>query len=389
MIPAHSIVAVVGYASLVIAAGYSSVALTAVLAWRRYVRRPRQLPLVQPPLTILKPLCGEEPGLYEHLRSFCQQRYAPFQIVFGTLDAADPALAVVARLMREFPDLPIDVVANPQRHGHNNKSSNLINMLAKARHPLLLIADSDTWVSPDYLATVSAPLQDERVGLVTCLSHDFPTPRLWSRVGAMYVNEWYFPSVMLAWLFGHEGYASGQTLCLRRATLDAIGGLGAIVDHLADDYRLGQLIRAQGLRIVLSPYEVRAGHHEPDLASLTRHELRWMRTLHIVRPMSFRMIFLTFSMALASIGLGLALTVEVPWHAVAWALFAVTAVARFGLHIVHRLRSGRPLLEDLLLVPIRDLLICWLWCQSFFSRRVTWRGSNFDVDASGVMRRIA
>ena len=384
---AQLIVAVVGYASLVIAAGYSIVVLTAVLTWRSYTSRPRRNPTAQTPVTILKPLCGDEPGLYEHLRSFCQQQYSQYQVVFGTLDAADPALAVVARLIQEFPQLPIDVVVNPQRHGNNNKSSNLINILAKARHPVLVISDSDISVDPDYLATVTAPLQDASVGLVTCLSHDSPTPGLWSRLGAMYVNEWYFPSVMLAWLFGYQGYASGQTLCLRRTTLEAVGGLGALADHLADDYQLGQLVRAQGLRILLSPYEVQAGHYEPNLASLTRHEVRWMRTLHIVRPLSFRMIFLTFSMMLAL--LGLALTTQAPWHALAWTLFGVTVVARCGLHIVHRLRSVRPLLEDILLVPIRDVLLLWLWAQTLFSRRVTWRGSRFDVDTAGVMRRIA
>jgi ceramide glucosyltransferase len=384
---AQSILAIIGYISLAIAAGYSIVALIAVVAWRGYVSRPRPPAAAQTPVTVLKPLCGAEPGLYEHLRSFCQQQYSPFQIVFGTLDAADPALAVVARLIEEFPDLPIDTVVNPQRHGHNNKTSNLINMLAKARYPVLLIADSDIWVRPDYLATVSAPLADHSVGLVTCLSHDSPTPGLWSRLGAMYNNEWYFPSVMLAWLFGHEGYASGQTLCLRRTTLEAIGGLHAFVDQLADDYQLGQLIRGQGLRIVLSPYEIEAGHHEPDLAALTHHELRWMGTLHIVRPLSFRMIFLTFSLTLALIGV--LLTMGAPWHALAWGLFGVTVVARCGLHMVHRLRFGRPLLEDLLLVPVRDLLTVWIWCQSFFSRRMTWRGYEFDVDSTGLMRRVA
>jgi ceramide glucosyltransferase len=250
-----------------------------------------------------------------------------------------------------------------------------------------VISDSDISVDSDYLATVTAPLQDAGVGLVTCLSHDSPTPGLWSRLSAMYVNEWYFPSVMFAWLFGYQDYASGQTLCLRRATLEAIGGLAALADHLADDYQLGQLIRARGLRIVLSPYEVQAAHHEPDLASLTRHEVRWMRTLHIVRPWSFRMIFLTFSMVLALIGI--ALTAQTPWHAAAWTLFGVTAAARCSLHIVHRLSRVQPLFEDILLVPIRDVLLCWLWGQTLFSRRVTWRGTRFEVDTAGVMRRIA
>ncbi len=362
--------------------------LIAALAWRSFASRPVRPAAKQPPVTVLKPLCGDEPGLYEHLRSFCQQDYGPYQIVFGTLDADDPALAIVARLAAEFPQLPIDVVANPQRHGHNNKSSNLINMLVKARHPLLLIADSDITVGADYLAAVTAPLADEGVGLVTCLSYDQPTRGLWSRLGAMYINEWYFPSVMVAWLFGHQGYASGQTLCLRRATLEAIGGLRAFADHLADDYQLGQLIRALGLRIVLSPYEIQAQHHEPDLAALCRHELRWMRTLHAVSPWSFRFIFPHLQPAPGVGGAGVAGRRHPGTY---WPGRRSGSPPQPALHCIWCSAgdgAGR-WFEDLPLVPVRDLLLCWIWAGSFFCRRVTWRGTSFDVDATGVMRRIA
>jgi len=376
-----------GCLSLTIATGFALTALLACLAWRRFAARTVRPGASQPPVTVLKPLCGDEPGLYEHLRSFCRQNYPAYQIVFGTLDPEDPALAVVARLVAEFPALAIEVIANPKRHGHNNKSSNLLNMMARARHGYLVIADSDITVGADYLAAVTAPLADERVGLVTCLSYDFPTRGLWSRLGAMYNNEWYFPSVMAAWLFGHQDYSSGQTLCLRRATLDAIGGLRAVADHLADDYQLGQLVRAQGLRIVLSGYEIQAQHHEPGLAALCRHELRWMRTLHAVSPWSFRMIFLTFTVPLAATGL--ALLLDTPWRAAAWAAFGLTVAARLGLHLVQRFGRGRGLFADLPLVPVRDLLLCWNWAQSFFCRRITWRGARFHVDAAGVMRRIA
>jgi ceramide glucosyltransferase len=384
---AQFICTLAGCISLGIAVGFALTALIAALAWRRFASRPLPRAGEQPPVTILKPLCGDEPGLYEHLRSFCHQHYGTYQIIFGTLDTDDPALAVVARLAAEFPQLSIDVVANPQRHGHNNKSSNLINMLVEARHPLLLIADSDITVGPDYLAAVTAPLADQAVGLVTCLSYDQPTRGLWSRLGAMYINEWYFPSVMVAWLFGHQDYASGQTLCLRRTTLESIGGLRAFADHLADDYQLGQLIRKAGLRIVLSSYQVQAQHHEPNLPALCRHELRWNRTLHAVSPWSFRFIFLTFTLPLAAVGL--ALLAATPWHSWAWAAFGIVGSARLALHFVQRYRRKRSLFADLLLVPVRDLLLCWNWGESFFCRYVTWRGVSFHVDATGVMRRIA
>jgi len=249
------------------------------------------------------------------------------------------------------------------------------------------MADSDTSVGPDYLTSVTAPLLDRKVGLVTCLYHGEPTRPVWSRLGAMYINEWYMPSVLLAWLFGHENYVSGQTLCMRRETLQAIGGLLTIANHLADDYQLGQLVRSLGLRIVLSTYMLKAEHHEPTLESLVTHELRWMRTLSVLAPWSFRFIFFTFSLPLAVLGL-LLVVPETYFATIALPLFQVTVVARLALHLVHRLRDKRALFADLWLLPARDLLICWVWCRTFFTSRFTWRGSDFHVGADGIMRKI-
>jgi ceramide glucosyltransferase len=295
---------------------------------------------------------------------------------------------VVKRLAAEFPSLPIELVINPQLHGSNLKVSNLINMLPSARHDILVMADSDAFVGTDYLATVTGPLLAHDVGLVTCIYRGTPTKGMWSRLGAMYINEWYVPSVLLAWLFGHDGYVSGQTVCLRRDTLHALGGLRELADHLADDHRLGELVRGLGLRIVLSPYVVDGEHHEPNFNSLTRHELRWMRTIHVLRPRSFRWIFLTFSLPLAVIGIAAA-GAESPPSTTAWVLVGITVLARLVLHFVHRLRDDRPRMSDLWLLPVRDCLICWVWCRSFFTSHVTWRGKEFDVDADGVMRPLS
>jgi ceramide glucosyltransferase len=236
---------------------------------------------------------------------------------------------------------------------------------------------------------VTAPLADPGVGLVTCIYRSVPTATIWSRLGAMYVNEWFVPSVLLAWLFGQRQFASGQTLCLRRDTLQAIGGLRAIGSHLADDFRLGELIRGLGQRIELSHYEVDVKHHEPSATALLRHELRWMRTLRVVKPRSFRAMFFSFSLPLAIIGI---LLVSLGAHgasAIAWLLFAFTVAARLSLHVIHRLRGSSPVLSDLWLVPARDLLLSWVWCRSFANSSIIWRGNEFDVDAHGMMRRTA
>jgi len=381
-----SILAVIGLASLIVAAGYSVLTLIALLVWRR--RRTPPHPKRLPPVSILKPLCGAEPGLYENLRSFCQQDYPEYQIVFGVLDPRDPALAVVKRLMAEFPSLPIDIVANPHQHGSNSKVSNLINIMARARHDVFAMADSDTCVGPDYLRTVTAPLRDRGVGLVTCLYRAVPTQLIYSRLGAMYVNEWYMPSVLLAWLFGYQGYVSGQTICVRRDTLQAVGGLQAMANHLADDHRLGELVHELGQQILLSPYVPTAEYHEPSLGALTRHEVRWMRTIHVLRRRCFHFVFLSFSLPLALLGILLVGGASSITTA-AWALFGTVVVARLALYIAHRSGHDRHLLRDLWLLPLRDLLLFWVWYRSLFTSRVTWRGNEFDVDAAGVMHRLS
>jgi ceramide glucosyltransferase len=376
----------ISFGSLGVSAAYAVLAVVAAVVWRL----PRRGATIAAPLpvTILKPLCGAEPGLHANLRAFCQQDHPAFQIVFGIADAADPACAVAWRLRAEFPATQIDVVVDASIHGHNGKISNLINMLPAARHDLLVMADSDCTVGPDYLRRVTAPLQDQSVGLVTCLYRGVPGRSIWSRIAAMYINEWYVPQVLLAWLFGHEGYVSGQTIALRRATLSAIGGFEALVDHLAEDHQMGRLVRALGLRIALSPYLVLGDFHDQNLDAVTRHELRWMCTLRTLAPRGMRWIFVTFSLPLALVGLGIAATCPRVSTA-AWVLFLLTVAARLALHFVHRWHRERSLLSDLWLVPARDLLLCWIWWRSMFGSQVSWRGGEFVVNADGTMRRIA
>jgi ceramide glucosyltransferase len=379
----HAVAAVIGLICLGLSCIYALLSLIAVV---RRMREAPHRPLQDgPAVTVLKPLCGAEPGLYANLRSFCVQDYSRYQIVFGVRDSADPALSVAQRLAAELPHLSIDIVVNAQQHGSNLKVSNLINMLACARHDVLVIADSDALVCPDYLATVTAPLQDESTGLVTCLYHSVPAENHWSRLGAMYVNEWYIPSVLLARLFGNREFASGQTLCLRRETLTAIGGLRSIAHHLADDYKLGAAVRAHGKEIVLSSYVPIARQYDPSLDDLIQHETRWMRTIRVLRPHSFPFLFITFSVPLAIVGFVLS-AAEVSCAGIGLALLLVCINARILLHRLARRPGDRAGRRGLWLVPLRDLLVCWVWYRAFLTTRVTWRGAEFEVDVHGVMR---
>jgi ceramide glucosyltransferase len=373
----------IGMGVIALSAGYATVTLAAATLWR--VRRQVAQPMnPASAVSVLKPLCGAEPGLYENLRSLFMQNCRGHQIIFGVRDAADPALIVVERLAREFPDRAVDIFINGHQHGSNRKVSNLINMLAHARHNLLLISDSDVLAGPDYVAAAAAPLMDRSVGLVACLYHCAPTTGIWSRLGAMYSNDWYIPSVLLSRLFGHRGYASGAALCLRRETLRDLGGFASIADHLADDYRLGELVRGLGQRIVLSPYALQLEHHETTLKCLVAHELRWMRTLRTASAM-FSTVVHHLHRADGAHGCGDGS------HRVPGVHHRSGAARNRGRGAASAsLPSGAGAREQydaqvLAATRVRSAGVLGL-VPRIFKSRVRWRGAELEVDASGMLR---
>ncbi len=371
-----------GLSLAALAASYACIALVATLLSLRPTRlMPRRQDL--PPASILKPLCGAETGSYENLRSFCLQDYPDFQIVCGVRDANDPAIAAVRRLQQEFPALDLELVIDPRLHGANYKVSNLINILSRCRHDRLVLADSDICVAKDYLAEVVAPLNDPSVGVVTCLYRGRSVVGLWSRLGALFIDDWFAPSVWVAHLLGSRAFAFGATIALRRDALMAIGGFEAIADQLADDYRLAELIRRLGLRTVLSSQIVTTDVDERDPQSLFEHELRWLRTIRSLHPFGFTFCFITFSLPVAFLGLLFA-----PDALTAQVSLGVTLAARLALHVIQRGRAGEAALSEVGLIAPRDCLNLILWCASFASWRIRWGRQQFSAEKEGALCEI-
>lgn len=362
-----------------LAAGYAVTAFAAVA----FSRRSRQSSTSRPPVSLLKPLYGNEPRLYENLRSFCVQDYPDFELICGVKDADDPAIAVVRRLQREFPDLAIDLVIDPRRHGSNEKVSSLINILSHCRHDYLVLADSDISVAPDYLDEVVAPLEDRSVGVVTCLYRGRAVSGVWSRLGALFIDDWFAPSVWVAHGLGSREFTFGATIAVRRETLTAAGGFDAIADQLADDYWLGERTRRLGLRTVLSGCVVATDVVEADPRSLIQHELRWLRTIRSVKPLGFAFCFVTFGLAPALMGLLLA-----PGATAAKVGFGTTLAARLALHVIQRRRAGGSMFSEAWLLIPRDFLNFALWCASFASWRIRWGRQRFLVRPEGMFREM-
>jgi ceramide glucosyltransferase len=367
------------YATVLTSLGYTAVALWGVAAFAR--RRPQAGSIERPPITVLKPICGLEPHLYDNLRSFFLQDYPNFQILFGVRDESDPAISVLERLMKEFPERATRLVVDPRVIGSNYKISNLANMLGQAHHDILVIADADCRVGPRYLADLAAAFADPKVGAVTCLYRGMPSgKRLPDRLGAMFVNEWFLPSVLVALSSAPLNYCFGATMAVRGGVLAQIGGIEALASYLADDFMLGRLVVDKGYRVALARHMVEITVAEPSLKALFSHELRWARTIRTVRPYSYAFSFVTDALPLS-----LLVGVATGLQDIGLGLIGAALVMRLLMHFVARAAFGTQGGVRPWLVPLRDVMTFAVRAASFVGRGVEWRQNRFSVQADGQL----
>ncbi|MCI0353645.1 MAG: bacteriohopanetetrol glucosamine biosynthesis glycosyltransferase HpnI [Acidobacteria bacterium] len=338
-----------------------------------------------PQVSVLKPVRGADPEAYENFRSHTLQDYPQYEIVFGVADAADPAVSVIERLITDHPDHSIRLVVCPQKLGTNRKVSSLIQMLAAARYSHLVIADSDIRVPPDYLRRLLAPLADPAVGMVTCLFRGVPAATLGSRLKANSIAVLFAPGVLAARLLdGGLRFALGSTIATSRPALEKMGGLGPLVDHLADDYELGARTAAAGLRVVLSDLVV--DHYVPgySLRGFLQHQLRWGRGMRQSRPAGYAGLFVTYLLVWAlAAAAALCFSQEATSFSQAAAAVLTTGIG-FRLAVAHRvgirILGDRALWRRLWLLPLSDVLGLLVWAGSYTGRQVTWRGERFRLE---------
>jgi len=338
-----------------------------------------------PSISILKPLKGTDPEMYESFRSHCLQNYPrEYEIIFGVSDSDDPAFALVQRLQAEFLRIPIRVVVCKKNLGNNTKVSNLAQMLAEARYDYLIVNDSDIRVPPDYLLSVTGRLTDAGTGLVTCLYRGMASPTLGSRLESLGISTDFCPGVLTAWqLEGGISFGLGSTLALRRADLAAIGGFEAIADYLADDYELGHRIAALGRKIELSETVVETFLPAYSLTEFIAHQLRWARAIHDSRPGGYFGLLFTFGLPW-----GVLAVLASHGKAWAWALLGLTAIMRGAMAwtVGKRVLNDPQVTHWMWLLPLRDFLAALIWLASFFGHTVSWRGDSFRLESGRLVR---
>ncbi len=353
--------------------------LLCLFSARTFLRsRKSDSPAFSPAVSILKPLRGVDPAMYESFRSHCTLDYPEYEIIFGVNHSDDPAVEAVQRLMAEFPLQRIQLVVCPQALGNNRKVSNLVQMLALARYDHILINDSDIHVKPDYLRRVMAPFARPEVGMVTCPYRGIAADTLGSKLESMGISTEFIPGVLVARQIEHGiHFALGSTLAASRKALNAIGGLKPLVDYLADDFELGFRIAKAGFEVVLADVVVETHLPAYTFRQFFEHQLRWARSTRDSRRMGYLGLLLTFGLPWAMIAVALAGGAWWSWVVLALAAILRAAVAlQVGVGVVH----DRPVLRNLWLLPLRDMVAFCVWFASFANHKVQWRGEIFLLE---------
>ena len=356
---------------------YGLLALLGAKAFQRDSKKP-VLKGFAPAVSILKPVKGVDPRLYAGFVSHCKQRYAgEIELLFGVRSLEDAAVADVARLRVEHPEVNVRLVECPLSMGTNGKVSSLAQMLPHANFEHIIVNDSDIVVSQDYLANVMAPFADETIGLVTVPYIGLAEGTLWSRLEALGISTDFMAGVLTARkLEGGIRFGLGSTLATTKSALAEIGGFESLVDQLADDYEMGARLAATGYRVELVNEVVATTVPAYSLRGFCEHQLRWARGTRDSRRAGYIGLGVTYVLpwALATVIAGGGALWSITLLSVAL-LIRVSVALTVGVGV---LRDGQ-VLRDILLLPLRDCFGLFFWAWSYADNTIVWRGERFRL----------
>jgi ceramide glucosyltransferase len=367
---------------------YSLMVAIGVFRFRR--RAALAKPAFQPPVSILKPVHGDEPGLEENLATFFVQDYPQYEILFCARHSDDPGLAAARRIAARFPHIPARILTCGEPPWPNARTYSLEIMRRAARHPILVASDSDVSVGPDYLRSVVAPLHDPKAGMVTCLYRGVTRHGLWAQLEAMGMSVEMTSGVLVAEMLEGMHFALGPSMVMRQSTVEKIGGFERVAQFYADDFVLGKWTAAAGETVVLSTYIVEHHVRNSDFKKCIAHQQGWATSTRFSRPLGHFGEILTYAVPYGL--LGLAVFAAAGHIILGLALLAITLLDRvlLCLLVADRVVRDRSALRMAWLYPLRDFMGFYFWLRSYIgTRRLRYRGDCYELLPQGRLRKLA
>ena len=346
----------------------------------------RYLAVKAPPLrateaiSILKPLAGLDLDLESNLRTFFEQDYPAFELLFALRNEDDPAAEVVVRLQREYPTVASTLLITGEPQYPNAKVYSLDQMLSAAANDLVVMSDSDIRVGPDLLRTVATEFQDSRLGVATCPYRAVPGGTFWSGLEAIGMNTDFWGGVLVARMLEGMHFAVGPTLATRRRVLQSIGGFARVKDYLAEDFVLGKFAAETGHGVILSSYVVEHHIGSSTLRQNIEHRGRWSRSTRRSRPAGYIGQMFTMPLPLAV----MVCAVSPSW----WPVLPVALLVRAAAAYTVSVRVLRARINWFLL-PLEDLMGFFFWVAGFFGNTIFWRGHRYRLFSDGRFELIA
>jgi len=352
--------------------------MLATVAALRFFRRERarKLPNYTPPVSLLKPVRGLDFGTYENFASFCRLDYPEYEILFAVNDECDPAMPVIEQVMAEFPGRRIRLLVGAEDLGANRKVNKLARLAKEAQNDLLVLTDGDVRVGPNFLQELVGPLADEKTGAVTSFYRGIAERNLWAELEAVGASGDFFAGVLMAdWTEGIH-FGLGASIATTKKWISKMGGFEAIAGTLADDYELGNRIAKAGGVVMLSREAVWTMYPAQTPTSFWSHQMRWARTIRLLRPWSYAGLLLTHGLPWTLLA---ALVAPARWMAasylVAYAVLRLTMAWTVGVWGVR----DDVLRKKIWLVPLRDAFYFVIWLAGFGSNRITWGNDEYLV----------
>lgn len=328
-----------------------------------------------PPISILKPLSGLDDNLFDNLESFCCQDYPKYEILFSLQNFNDPAYRVVEKVKKKFSEKEISIIVQSCDDGWNPKVNNMLHAYRRAQYPYILISDSNVMVDRDYLRKIIQPMQDPEVGLVTNLIKGVGGKTIGSLFENLHLNSFILGTVCFLKKFLDIPCVVGKSMLMRRHDLEAIGGLRAFKDVLAEDHFIGEKIKERGQQVILSNHVVKNINESWGLKRFINRHLRWGKIRRKIMGYKYVIelignpVFLSLSSIVFEGPSERALTL------VGFASL-MKGVGDFYIGIKVKARL-HPLAY--LLSPLKDLLIGLVWLMSIANDTVVWRGNRYLI----------